>query len=108
MLDHRHESKMFSLAPDPLSLKKMPAPSGLRLGMHPSILIAASIRGQRIAANGALWALNVVQRGVNRERRVPKRCAWDDLRRDLTRMPSCCIKESKGELYGRKREDELD
>jgi len=42
-----------ALESDPLSSEDLPAPSGLRLGMHHSIVIVACGRRQSIAVNGA-------------------------------------------------------
>lgn len=67
MLDHRRGNMRISPASDPLSIEDTPAPSGLRLGMHHSIVMVVWGRRQSIAANGARWALNVVQSGVNRD-----------------------------------------
>ena len=59
------EREKLSPASDPLPLEDTPAPSGLRLGMHHSIVIVAWGRGQSIAANG-VWR---VPSGVQ-ERRI--------------------------------------
>jgi hypothetical protein len=50
-LDHRHKRRIFSRI-GPTLAQHMPAPSGLSLGMHCSMVIAASVRGQSLAANG--------------------------------------------------------
>jgi hypothetical protein len=53
MLDHRRgEQKLLSRI-GPTLAQETPAPSGMRLGMHGSMVIAASVWGQSLAANGA-------------------------------------------------------
>jgi hypothetical protein len=78
------QEQKIALESDPLSLEDSPAPSGLRLGMHPSIVMAACGPRQRIAANGAWRAFNVVQNGLSRDSILPRQHAQDASRASPT------------------------
>jgi hypothetical protein len=52
MLDHRRGEQELLSRIGPTLAQETPAPSGLRLGMHCSMVIAASDREQSLAANG--------------------------------------------------------
>ncbi len=64
MLDHRRGGNFCRIGPT--LAQELPAPSGLRLGMHCSMIIALSMREQSLAANGEERALKGIASTVNR------------------------------------------
>ena len=69
MLDHRRgDWKICRIGPT--LAQEMPAPSGVSLGMHCSMVIAMGAKGQRVAVNGEERPLRGVERKVNRDGRA--------------------------------------
>ena len=81
MLNHRTESKSFLSPVGPTPAQDAPAPSGLRLGMHCSMIIAASRREQSLALNGEKHALKGAVCRVSRDGlELPERPASNNQR----------------------------